>query len=129
MDEVIVYSEPLQGINLIVANTIYDKAHTCLQEILTHPSIDDTILILKTLTTVSSLLEATQINDKKIKGSDKKKIAVYVCKKLVTDCVSVLHQSRIKDLSERVADDFIEIFIDFAKKNKLIKKIHFPCSC
>ncbi len=129
MDEIVIRSEPLTGLNLVIADKIYDRARTCLVEIFTNPSIDDTILILKTLTTVASLLEVTQINGtKKVKGSDKKKIVVYVSKKLVGECVQFFDMQRVSTLFEKNSDELIEIFIDFAKNNKLVEKIKIPCT-
>ena len=50
------------------------QAYECLKEVLTHPSNDDTILILKTLTTVAALLEGIKINDHKVKGMIRRKL-------------------------------------------------------
>jgi len=129
MDEVVIHTEPLKGVNLAIADKIYNESRKCLGELFLHPSIDDTVLVLKTLTTVASLMEVTKVNnDQRIRGSAKKEIVLYVSRKLVTELVSRLHVDRIDGLFERVSHDFIEIFIDFAKNNKVLHKISVPCS-
>ena len=128
MSEVVISTEPLQGIDLVIANRVYENARSCLLECFTSPSIDDTILVLKTLTTVASLLESTKVNgDQKVRGQAKKKIVLHVSQKLIYDLVSFLHIERLSTLFDRVSDDLIEICIDFAKNNKVIRNIHLPC--
>tara|TARA_B100001769_G_C22105788_1_gene597400 strand:+ start:829 stop:1227 length:399 start_codon:yes stop_codon:yes gene_type:complete len=128
MEEVVLESEPLCGLNLIIANKIYEEASVCLEELYRNPSVDDMILIMKTLTTASALSELVKVNDKKVKGREKKRIVVYVSHRLFKDFIHEMHLPRIRDAFERVSDELIEIVIDFAKNNKVLRTISSQCS-
>lgn len=128
MGEVVLESESLTGWNLLIADKVYEEASTCLKEVYRNPSVDDIILITKTLTTVSALCELVKVNDRKVKGFEKKRIVMYVSNKLFKDLLHSMHFPRIKDSFERVSDELIEIVINFAKNNKVIRKISTHCN-
>lgn len=118
MDEIIV--EELNDYEEKIINSVYDKCEFALSEIYNSPSLDDVLLVAKTVSTVCGMLEAVKVGNSKLRGWQKKKISYYLGRKLVRENCS----AQIQAIYEQSGDEIIEVFIGFAKVNKIVPKCY-----
>ena len=94
-----------------------------IKQIIADPSISDVITIIKLISNISTMVEIYKVNDKPLKGKDKKNIVHLVCKSLLEEYSNEDVYEVVVDLYDSIYDDMIETMIHFAKNNKLITKV------
>lgn len=114
---------------LRISDKLYDNAAITLTEVYADPTVDDFYLVFKTLTLVSTLVEIIEVKDIKLGGRVKRKVVLHLCRRLLIDNVEAIRIDFILKIFDFSSSQVLEEMINFAKNNKLIKKIEFPFKC
>jgi len=128
--EIIIVNNELTPQQHKIADKIYDIAHKTIQEILYSPSIDDLVLLVKSVSKVAGLSEMIKINDRNLRGFEKRAIVVYLTRKIIQQHAPAYRVDSLLRIYDSCGINLLEIMIDFAKNNKLVKKISLgSCLC
>ena len=114
----------LSGKKMIIANELYEYLHSQISDIIHDPAHTDLMTVFKIVTICASNVEFMMYDDKKLKGTVKKQIVVYLANKFVEDLCPEYMYASLSDISCNL-EEILENTIDFAKNNKLIKKASF----
>ena len=110
-----------------IADELYVYLNNEISSLIRDPAHTDFMTVFKIVTVCASNVELMTYDDKKLKGTEKKKIVVYLANKFIEDlCPEYLYES-LSHISTNI-EDILEDTIDFAKKNKLVRKatVLFP---
>jgi hypothetical protein len=96
-----------------VIKIIYEKSKNATESVLKDPKIDPTIKVTQTLAQIIKIVEYVKINDKKIVGSSKKQIVIYLGRLVMNE---VLEDNEFKQhilsIYDLVAEQTLETIID-----------------
>ena len=120
--------DELQEKNLQVANILYEYIKVEISDLIKDPTKGDVITFFKIITICASNVEMMLYDDKKLRGSEKKKIVLYLAERFIEDFSPEYMYDTMQTLLQQ-ADVMLEDIIDFAKKNKTIKRVGNIFSC
>ena len=105
-----------------IVQDLYDNISKDIVDIIEDPDISDFLTILQVMSRIASLVEVIRIGDKPMKGKEKKQIVKTLGRFLFEQhCPEELRES-VLDVYDNSIDSALEILVDFAKNNKIIRK-------
>lgn len=110
-----------------VIEKMYETSRKALQELEDYPFFSDVMIITMTITKLCGLYECIKINDDKLSGRDKKTIVLAVGRLLLLDILSSERYEEVVLIYDSSAEGVLDMIIEFAKYNKIIKKVTAPC--
>jgi hypothetical protein len=96
-----------------VIKIVYEKSKHTTESILKDSKIDPTIKVTQTLAQIIKIVEYVKINDKKIVGSSKKQIVIYLGRLIMNEVLEDNElKQRILSIYDLVAEQTLEAIID-----------------
>jgi len=96
-----------------VIKIIYEKTKHATESIVKDSKIDPTIKVTQTLAQIIKIVEYVKINDKKIAGSSKKQIVIYLGRLVMNEVLKDDEfKQHILSIYDLVADQALETIID-----------------
>lgn len=105
-----------------IADKIYETLPSDLEEVISSDHVHDVIIIMTILNKVSTLVEQHRIDDKPMAGKEKKEIVGYIGRLLILNYAKAEFKDYMLEIYNNVVEDVVEIMIDFAKNNKILRK-------
>tara|TARA_B100000963_G_C22575455_1_gene648193 strand:- start:535 stop:891 length:357 start_codon:yes stop_codon:yes gene_type:complete len=110
-----------------IVQDLYDNISQDIVDIIADPDISDFITILEVLSHIASMVELIKIGDKPVKGKEKKHVVKTLGRMLLEQhCPEQLKES-VLEVYESNIDSALEILVNFAKNNKVIRKTRNAC--
>ena len=106
---------------------LYNNIKDIVNNVLIIPSIEDSLLILKTICTAGTIIEEMNSKDQKIRGRIKKKVVISTCRQIISDYVSPYRVNKILEIYDSSSNEIVEEVIQFAKKNKRVTSYFKTC--
>lgn len=107
----------------IIIQKIYNKGKTVVDEINSVSSASEALSITIAITNLAQLVEHIKINNTPLSGENKKKIVLYLGKKLLIDILPDDKKDSIESLYDIVAEKTLSKLIDFANNNKMVQTV------
>lgn len=99
-----------------IVKLIYNTAKETVEGILTTANVSDVIKITQSIAAIIKLLEMVTINNAKVAGSNKKKVALELTKDLIKDIIKdESMKANIIAMYDMVAEQTLETLIDVSR--------------
>ena len=106
----------------VIVNNLYENISQDIIDLIADPEVSDFITILEVITRVSGMVEVIRFGEKPIRGKEKKIVTKKLGRVLIdNNCPDELKDS-VLDVYDKSIDNAIELLIDFAKNNKILRK-------
>ena len=110
-----------------IVQDLYNNISQDIVDIIADPDISDFLTILEVLSHIASMVEVIRIGDKPVKGKEKKHIVKTLARFLLEQhCPEQLKES-VLDAYDSNIESALEILVNFAKNNKVIRKTRNAC--
>lgn len=112
-----------------LATNIYDSVKTAIKELISDPSINETIKVTKTIAKLVKELENAKVDGKAPSGADKKAVAIQLGRILIKEVITNDSlEANILMVYDIVAEPTLEAMIEVSKVvNVVVQKVATSC--
>ena len=105
-----------------IVQDLYENISQDIIDIIADPDISDFLTLLEVVSRIASMVEVIRIGEKPMKGKEKKQIVKTLGRLLIEQHCSEELKESILHIYDTNIENVLEILINFAKNNKIIRK-------